>query len=52
MKCQEYFYTLKEAQKFMETLNYDDADVELIKTEDEDINETVYIVYFNPPLLA
>lgn len=49
MKCQEYFYNSKEANEFMNTLNYDGANVELIESEDEDAEETVYIVNYNPP---
>lgn len=49
MKCQEYFYREKQAQDFVETLNYDGADAELVVTEDEDTGDTVYIVNFNPP---
>ena len=49
MKCQEYFYNINEAQDFMKALNYDEAEAELIKTEDEDTKKAVYIVNYNPP---
>jgi len=49
MKCQEYFYSEEEAQNFMKAINYDGADAELIKTEDEDTGDMVYIVNYNPP---
>lgn len=49
MKCQEYFYSEEKAKSFMKTLNYDEAEAEIIKTEDEDTGDTVYIVNYNPP---
>ena len=49
MMCQEYFYNINEAQDFMKALDYDGAEPELIKTEEEETKDAVYIVNYNPP---
>lgn len=51
MKNLEVFYTAEEAQQFAGTLNYDEADPEVIHTyeTDEADNEfECWAVYFNP----
>ena len=52
MKNLEIFYTAEEAQAFASTLNYDEADPEIVHTyePDEADNEVeCWAVYFNPP---
>lgn len=51
MKAMEVFYNEKEADEFIKSLYYEDADAEKIQSEDEDADEIVWIVYFNPPKL-
>lgn len=50
MKCIEYFYNEKEAMNFFESVRID-LDPEILKTIDEDCNENVWIVCYNPPRL-
>lgn len=50
MKAMETFYKLEDAIDFKSSLDYD-AKPEIVKTMDEDVNETVWIVYYNPPRL-
>lgn len=49
MSCQEYFYSIRDAREFVEMLNYNGANSEIVETEDEDEGVTVYIVNYNPP---
>ena len=49
MKCTEYFENLKEAENFVNSLNYENANPEIVNCYDEETNEEVYIVYYNPP---
>lgn len=48
MRCTEYFYNEEKAIDFMESVDME-LEPEIIKTMDEDINEEVWVVYFNPP---
>ena len=47
MKCMEIFYKQESAIKFFNSIEKK-LEPEIIKTIDEDVNEDVWIVYYNP----
>jgi hypothetical protein len=53
MKSAEIFYNEQKAKDFMATLTWEDAEPEMVHTEEyDDDNGTVeacFVVYFNPP---
>ena len=52
MKCLEVFYSPEQAEEFVKSLDYEEADPEIIHTyePDEHDNEVeCWAVYFNPP---
>ena len=52
MKCLEVFYSPEQAEEFVKSLDYEEADPEVIQTTEEtDIEGVEYMcwaVYFNP----
>lgn len=48
MKCMEIFYKQESAINFFNSIAQE-LDPEIVKTMDEDVNEEVWIVYYNPP---
>ena len=49
MKSAEFFYNEQQANEFIKSLIWQEAEPEMVETEDEDTNEKVYVVYYNPP---